>query len=345
MRLNSNQINIALVATITLGAALPANAARQIIQVAGSSTVLPYASIVAEEFGRTFPRFKAPVVGSGGSSGGLKQFCQGVGDNTIDIANASRPIKSSEIEACNKAGVNKIQEIKIGYDGIVFAFDASKKPFNLKPSHVFAALAAQVPSKDGKLIANPFTRWNQIDPSLPQQDIMLVIPAANHGTREVFEEKLVHAGCNGYAYNRALPEDVNKKVCSTFRQDGRVIEISGDYTETLARLKTNTSAVGVFGLGFYDKNRDRLKVASVNGVLPSEASIASGKYPISRPLYFYVKGEHVGVIPGIAEYTEFFLSEKMSGKGSKLQDAGLIPLTKPERAKALAAFKAQKSVK
>ena len=345
MRLNSSQLNIALVATITLGVALPANAARETIQIAGSSTVLPYASIVAEEFGRTFPRFKAPVVGSGGSSGGLKQFCQGVGDNTIDIANASRPIKSSEIEACHKAGVNKIYEVKVGYDGIVFAFDASKKPFNLKPSQVFAALAAQIPSKDGKLIDNPFTRWNQIDKSLPNQEIVLVIPASNHGTREVFEEKLVHAGCNGYAYNRALAEDVNKKVCSSFRQDGRVIEISGDYTETLGRLKTNTNAVGVFGLGFYDKNRDRLKVASVNGIVPSEATIASGKYPISRPLYFYVKGEHVGVVPGIAEYANFFLSEKMSGKGSKLQDAGLIPLTKSERNKAIADFKAQKVVK
>ena len=345
MRLNSSQLNIALIATITLGMALPANAARQTIQIAGSSTVLPYASIVAEEFGRTFPRYKAPVVGSGGSSGGLKQFCQGVGDNTIDIANASRPIKSSEIAACKKSGVSKIYEIKAGYDGIVFAFDASKKPFNLKPSHVFAALAEQIPRKDGKLMPNPFTRWNQIDKSLPNQEITLVIPAANHGTREVFEEKLVHAGCNGYAYNRALTESANKKICSAFRKDGRVIEVSGDYTETLGRLKTNTNAIGVFGLGFYDKNRDRLKVASVNGVVPSEATIASGKYPVSRPLYFYVKGEHIGTVPGIAEFTQFFLSEKMSGQGSKLQDAGLIPLTKAERAKALADFKNQKVIK
>jgi phosphate transport system substrate-binding protein len=345
MRLTQRTLGTAIAVATALTIAAPANAARDTIQVAGSSTVLPFASIVAEEFGNTFPQFKAPVVGSGGSSGGLKQFCQGVGDNTIDIANASRQIKTSEVEACKKAGVSKIQEVKVGYDGIVFAFDAGKKPFNLMPSHLFAAMAAQVPSKDGKLIPNPFTRWNQISKSLPDQEITLVIPASNHGTREVFEEKVVHPGCNVYEYNRSLSEADNKKVCSTFRKDGRVVEISGDYTETLARLKAAPNAIGVFGLSFYDKNRDRLKVATVNGVLPTEATIASGKYPVSRPLFFYVKTQHIGVVPGITEYANFFLSEKIGGAGSKLQEAGLIPLPKAERAKAIADFKAGKLVK
>ena len=343
MRLNPRHIAIALAVS---GATVvtTANAARDTIQIAGSSTVLPYASIVAEEFGNTFPQFKAPVVGSGGTSGGLKQFCQGVGDNTIDIANASRKIKDSELAACKKAGVNQVQEIKIGYDGIVFASNSRKGAYNLDPAHVFTALAAQLPS-GGKLVPNPYTRWNQIDDDLPNEPITLVIPATNHGTREVFQEKMVDAGCESFDYFKNLDKEAQKKACSTFRKDGRVIEIAGDYTETLARLKTSPNAVGVFGLGFYDQNRDKLRVATVNGVLPSEKTVLSGQYPVSRALYFYVKGEHLKSIKGLAQYPEFFLNKKISGKGSKLEKAGLIPLSDKERAKILADFKAGKSVK
>lgn len=340
MRL-TQKIGLAIAVASTMTAA---NAARDTIQIAGSSTVLPFASIVAEEFGNTFPQYKTPVVGSGGSSGGLRQFCQGVGDNTIDIANSSRKIKDSEIESCNKAGVNKIQEIKIGYDGIVFASNSNKAAFKLKPYHVFAALAEKMPAK-GKLIANPYTRWNQIDKALPNEPITLVIPASNHGTREVFQEKMVTAGCEAYTYFKNLDKDAREKACSTFRKDGRVVEIAGDYTETLARLKTSPSAVGVFGLSFYDQNRDRLRVATVNGVTPSEATVISGKYPVSRPLYFYVKGEHLKAIKGLPQYVEFFLSQKVSGANSKLVNAGLIPLSSSERSKVLADFKAGKSVK
>ena len=337
--------NIALALALSGAAvATTANAARDTIQIAGSSTVLPYASIVAEEFGNTFPQFKAPVVGSGGSSGGLKQFCNGVGDNTIDIANSSRQIKDSEIAACKKAGVNQILEVKIGYDGIVFASNSNKAAYKLKPYHVFAALAAELPSK-GKMVANPYTRWNQIDKSLPNEPITLVIPASNHGTREVFQEKMVYAGCEAYAAIKALDKDAKKKACTTFRKDGRVIEIAGDYTETLARLRTSPSAVGVFGLGFYDQNRDKLRVATVNNVAPSEQTILNGSYPVSRPLFFYVKGEHLKSIKGLQQYTEFFLSKKVSGKGSKLDKAGLISLSDKERAQILANFKAGKAVK
>lgn len=307
MRL-TQKIGLAIAVASTMTAA---NAARDTIQIAGSSTVLPFASIVAEEFGNTFPQYKTPVVGSGGSSGGLRQFCQGVGDNTIDIANSSRKIKDSEIKSCNKAGVNKIQEIKIGYDGIVFASNSNKAAFKLKPYHVFAALAEKMPAK-GKLIANPYTRWNQIDKALPNEPITLVIPASNHGTREVFQEKMVTAGCEAYTYFKNLDKDAREKACSTFRKDGRVVEIAGDYTETLGRLKTSPSAVGVFGLSFYDQNRDRLRVATVNGVTPSEATVISGKYPVSRPLYFYVKGQHLQAIKGLPQYVEFFVSPKVS---------------------------------
>ena len=213
-----NHIAIAL-ALSGAAVATTANAARDTIQIAGSSTVLPYASIVAEEFGNTFPQFKAPVVGSGGTSGGLKQFCNGVGDNTIDIANASRKIKDTELAACKKAGVNQVLEIKVGYDGIVFASNAKKAAFKLRPQHVFAALAAELPS-NGKMVPNPYTRWNQIDPTLPNEAITLVIPASNHGTREVFQEKMVDAGCETYQAFAKLDKDAQKKACSTFRKDG-----------------------------------------------------------------------------------------------------------------------------
>lgn len=333
----------ATAAVMTLGFAGSA-AARDNVQIAGSSTVLPFASIVAEEFGNAFAQFKTPVVGSGGSSGGLRQFCQGVGANTIDIANSSRPIRSAEVESCKKAGVNKIIEVHFGYDGIVFASRADKGKFALKPEHVFAAAAAQV-VRDGKLVANPYTRWNQIDASLPNQEIVLVIPASNHGTREVFEEKVIHPGCEASSVIKALDADAKKKVCNSLRGDGRIVEIAGDYTETLARLDAQADAVGVFGLSFYDQNRDRLQVATVNGVTPSLETIGSGEYPVSRPLFFYVKGEHIGVIPGLQQYAEFFLNAQVSGFGSPLENAGLIPLSDKERAGVLATIKAGKTVK
>ncbi|MEB3753408.1 substrate-binding domain-containing protein [Acinetobacter sp. MD2(2019)] len=342
MKLN-NKIGLALATTCTI-VATGAHAARDTIQIAGSSTVLPYASIVAEEFGNTFPQYKTPVVGSGGTGGGLKQFCQGVADNTIDIANASRKIKDTEIATCKKAGVNKIQEVKVGYDGIVFASNSHKAAYKLKPYHIFAALAEKLPS-NGKLVPNPYTRWNQIDPTLPNEPITLVIPASNHGTREVFQEKMVNAGCETYDYFKKLGKDEREKACSTFRKDGRVVEISGDYTETLARLKTNPSAVGVFGLGYYDSNRDKLRVASVNNVVPSEKTVLNGSYIVSRPLYMYVKGEHLVSVKGLPQYVEFFLNKKISGKGSKIEKAGLIAMSDAERAKVLADFKAGKSVK
>ncbi|MBK1622974.1 phosphonate ABC transporter substrate-binding protein [Afifella marina DSM 2698] len=322
---------LAGVAALAVGAAFSAGAAnaqsRDTIQIAGSSTVLPFASIVAEEFGNAYPDFNTPVVGSGGSSGGLRQFCQGVGENTIDIANASRRIKPSEIEACNEAGVKKIIEVRIGYDGIVFATNADKDNFALKPIDVYKALAAKVP-QDGKMVDNPYTSWSDIDSSLPDQEIQLAIPAGNHGTREVFEEKVVLPGCEEAGLPE-MSEDEMKATCLNFRQD-RVTEISGDYTETLARLEANDNTMGVFGLSFYDQNRDKLKVATMSGVEPSIDTIASGDYPVSRPLFFYIKGEHIGVIPGIKDYAEFFLSDDMAGSGGRLEEAGMIPAPEKE---------------
>jgi len=324
----------ALVVAASFGATGAQAQSRDTIQIAGSSTVLPFASIVAEEFGATFPELNTPVVGSGGTGGGFSQFCQGVGDNTIDIANASRPIRDGEREACAAAGVNTIIEVQFGYDGIVFASSATGGDFALTPALVYQAIAAQVPV-DGELVANPYTNWNEIDASLPDQPIAFAIPGTNHGTREVFDLNVVEAGCEEIGLPEGAPED----ACSALRQDV-VVEIAGDYTETLARLQSNPNTIGVFGLSFYDQNRDTLKVATVNGVTPSNESVAAGEYPVSRPLFFYVKGEHLGVVPGLVEYTEFFLSDAMIGEGGILEGAGLIPQPADVTADALANFEA-----
>jgi phosphate transport system substrate-binding protein len=339
-------LTLAATACAIAAYSVPALAARDTIQIAGSSTVLPFASIVAEEFGRSFPQFKTPVVGSGGSSGGLRQFCQGVGENTIDIANASRKIKSSEVEACAKNGVTKIIEVKIGFDGIVFASRRDGGDFALEPKHVFLATAKEVP-QGGKMVANPYTKWSQIDPKFPNQDITVVIPGSNHGTREVYEEKTVIHGCESFPEVEAMMKADKKKAegfCKAIRTDGRVIEVAGDYTETLARLDSQPSAIGVFGLSFYDQNRDRLKVATMSGVVPSLETIESGKYPVSRPLYFYIKDAHVGVIPGLLEYAQYFASPQVGGMGSPLEKAGLIPMNAKERAAVIADIKGRKAV-
>lgn len=307
---------------------------RDTIQVAGSSTVLPFASIVAEEFGASFPEFKTPVVGSGGTGGGLKQFCEGVGDNTIDIANASRRMKDAEREVCVANGVTDIREIQFGYDGIVFASAATGPDFALTPLQVYKAAAAKV-LVDGQFVDNPYKSWNEVDASLPAQPIVLAIPASNHGTREVFQERVVDAGCEAAALPEGHPDD----ACTALRQDV-VIEISGDYTETLSRLKSDPNTVGVFGLSFYEQNTDTLKVATVDGVVPSKATVASGDYPVSRPLFFYVKGQHLGVIPGIDEFVRFFLSEGMGGVGGALEAAGLIPQPEETTAQVIAAYEA-----
>ncbi|MCC5451270.1 substrate-binding domain-containing protein [Rheinheimera sp. UJ51] len=334
---------LALITALSISFAATAQSARDTIQIAGSSTVLPFSSIAAEEFGNNFAQFKTPVVGSGGSSGGLRQFCQGVGTNTIDVANSSRQIRPAEVEACKANGVKHIIEVKIGYDGIVFASRVDAGTFALKPEHVFLAQAAQVP-QNGKMVANPYTRWSQIDKSLPDQSILLAIPGSNHGTREVYEEKVVLEGCKSLPEIKTMSKDQQGEFCLAMRTDGAVVEIAGDYTETLARLQAQKDAVGVFGLSFYESNRDRIKVATVDGVVPTVENIISGAYPVSRPLFFYVKGEHIGVIPGLQQFAEYFVSDAASGEASPLEFAGLIPLADDERAEILAAIRSKKSL-
>ncbi|RUO28104.1 phosphonate ABC transporter substrate-binding protein [Aliidiomarina sedimenti] len=316
---------------------------RDVIQIAGSSTVLPFSSIAAEEFGNNFTRYRTPVVGSGGSGGGLRQFCQGVGANTIDIANSSRAIRPNELENCKSNGVEEVIEVKIGYDGIVFASRAGGGRFELEPEHVFLAQARRVP-QDGEMVMNPYSSWAEIDSSLPDQEIVLAIPGSNHGTREVYEEKVIMEGCMKFEQIQALDSDAQDDACLAMRTDGRVVEIAGDYTETLARLESNRNTVGVFGLSFYESNRDRLQVATVSGVTPSIDNIIAGDYPVSRPLYFYIKGAHIGVIPGLQEFAQFFVSDMTSGFGSILESAGLIPLSDEERDQVLQTIREKESL-
>ena len=305
-----------------------AAAARDNLQIAGSSTVLPYASIVAEAFGENF-EFPTPVVESGGSSAGLKRFCEGVGENTIDIANASRAIREKEIAACAEAGVTDIIQVRIGYDGIVFASQIDGPAFTaFEPSDLYNALAPKV-VVDGELVDNPYTTWNEFNSDLPEAEILAFIPGTKHGTREVFEEKVLAAGCETTGALEAMiasgmSEDDAEDACIAVRTDGKSVDIDGDYTETLASIDSNPNAIGVFGLAFYENNTDKLKVATMSGVEPQTATIASGEYPVSRPLYFYIKKAHIGVIPGLKEYASFFVADEIAGPDGPLSAYGLV---------------------
>ncbi len=321
---------VKLTATSAAALTLAAGAAqaRDNVQVAGSSTVLPYASIVAEAFGENFD-FPTPVVESGGSSAGLKRFCEGTGENTIDIANASRKIREKEIAACAEAGVTEIIEVRIGYDGIVFASQIDGPDFTaFEAEDWYKAMAAQVP-QDGAMVENPYTTWAEVNPDLPDVEIAAFIPGTKHGTREVFEEKVLLEGCEATGATEAMAEagmdeDAIEQACMKVRADGRAVDIDGDYTETLARIQSNPEGVGVFGLSFYENNTDSLKVATMGGVEPSTETIASGEYPVSRPLYFYIKKAHLGVIPGLQEFAEFFVADEIAGPDGPLAEYGLV---------------------
>jgi len=338
-----NTLKLSVAALVASVAFAGAAAARDQIQIAGSSTVLPYASIVAEAFGENFD-FPTPVVESGGSGAGRKKLCEGVGENTIDIANSSSRISKSDIELCATNGVNDIQEVRIGYDGIVFASDISGPEYAFTPADWHNALASKV-VKDVQLVDNPYKAWNEIRADLPAQPILAFVPGTKHGTREVFDVKVIEAGCEENGTLEALiaanngDKDAGKKACMQLRTDGVSVDIDGDYTETLARVAANKNAIGVFGLSFYQNNTDKLRVGTMGGIVPSVETIAKGEYPVSRPLYFYVKNAHLDVIPGLQEYVEFFVSDEIAGPDGPLAAYGLV--SDPELAKTQEAVKAR----
>ena len=311
------------IAALSAGAAV----ARDQVQVTGSSTVLPYATIVAEAFGENFD-FPTPVVEGGGSGAGRAKMCEGVGENTVDIANSSSRITQKDIDACMANGVTEVMEVRFGYDGIVFASDVNGPAFALTQVDIYNAVAGTV-LKDGALVENTYTQWSEFNPNLPAQDILVLSPGTKHGTREVFDTRVVLKGCEDSGAMKAMmdggmDEDAAEEGCLKLRTDGRNVDIDGDYTETLARLDADKNAVGVFGLSFYQNNTDKLQVATMGGIVPSTESIASGEYPVSRPLYFYVKLAHMDVIPGLKEYVEFFVSNDMAGPDGPLAQYGLV---------------------
>ncbi|RYG90422.1 phosphonate ABC transporter substrate-binding protein [Loktanella sp. IMCC34160] len=342
MKRTTLSVSVLALAAMTATAA----AARDNVQVAGSSTVLPYASIVAELFGENTD-LPTPVVESGGSSAGLARFCEGVGENTIDIANASRAIRQKEIDACAENGVTDIIEVRIGYDGIVFASQKNGPAYDaFQPADWYLALAAELPA-DGAMVSNPNTTWAEVNGDLPAEEILAFIPGTKHGTREVFEEKVLLQGCEDTGALAAMEamgmdEDAAEAACMAVRADGRSIDIDGDYTETLARVDANANALGVFGLAFYENNTDSLKVATMGGVAPSTETIASGDYPVSRPLFFYIKAAHLGVIPGLKEYAQFFMADEIAGPDGPLAAYGLV--SDPELAATQAMIEAEQTM-
>ncbi|MBR2657468.1 MAG: substrate-binding domain-containing protein [Loktanella sp.] len=312
------KISVSALAIAAVSATAAVAQTRDNVQVAGSSTVLPYASIVAEAFGENFD-FPTPVIESGGSGGGLARFCEGVGTNTIDIANSSRAIRDSEREACAANGVTDIIEVRIGYDGIVFASDINGPEFAFTPEHWFQALAANV-IVDGEIVPNTFSNWSEIDPALPDQPILAFIPGTRHGTREVFEERVLEVGCETSGAEELLEDG----GCIALRTDGVSNDIDGDYTETLARVASNPDGIGVFGLAFYENNTNTLQVATMDGIIPTVESISTGEYPVSRPLFFYMKKAHLDVIPGLKEFAMFFVSDEIAGPTGPLAQYGLV---------------------
>jgi len=307
--------------------------ARDQIRIVGSSTVYPFSTVVAEEFGRS-TAFKTPIVESTGTGGGLKLFCAGSGAKTPDIANASRQIKKSEIDLCEKNGVTRITEIKVGYDGIAIARSKESSAIDLTLKQIFLALAREVLTASGEFVANPNVTWKDVDPSLPDVKIEVLGPPPTSGTRDAFNELALEGGCKTFPEIKALKKSdkiAYKRICHSIREDGAYVEAGENDNLIVQKLVANPSALGIFGYGFLDQNRDRVRGSLVDGIEPSFDNIASGAYPVSRPLFFYVKGEHIGAIPGISEYVNEFISEKAIGDYGYLTDRGLIPAPSGER--------------
>ena len=311
--------------------------ARDQISIVGSSTVYPFAIVVAEKFGKT-TNFKTPKIESTGSGGGLKLFCAGVGTQHPDFTNASRAIKTKEIKRCRENGVGDITEVKVGYDGIVIANSKSAAPYKMTRMDLYLGLAKDIPNPDGSesFIPNPHKTWKDVNPELPAVKIEVLGPPPTSGTRDAFSElALEKGGCKKIKWIKALKKKNKseyKSKCHTVREDGAFIEAGENDNLIVQKLVSNPNALGIFGFSFLEQNRDKIQGAIMNGVTPDMDSISSGAYPVSRPLFFYIKNAHVGVIPGMMEYVEMFVGDAASGDDGYLSERGLIPMPDAERA-------------
>jgi phosphate transport system substrate-binding protein len=322
------------VAALLLTATTQSAYARDQIRIVGSSTVFPFATVAAESFGKKTD-FKTPVIESTGTGGGMKLFCAGVGTEHPDLTNASRAIKKGEVENCKANGVTPI-EIKIGFDGIVIANSNKGEKLSLTLKDVFLALAKVIPDGKGGLIPNPNKTWKDVRADLPNQRIEVLGPPPTSGTRDAFVEIAMEGGAKAFKELKELSKSDKKKfkaVAHGIREDGAFIEAGENDNLIVQKLTSNPNAFGVFGFSFLDANNDKIQGATVEGAQPTFENIASGKYKVSRSLFFYVKKEQVGVIPGIKEYVQWFASDAVIGDEGAAIDKGLIPLPVAERVK------------
>jgi phosphate transport system substrate-binding protein len=321
---------------------------RDYISIVGSSTVYPFATTVAEQFGKT-TKFKTPKIESTGTGGGMKLLCAGVGVDTPDIANASRRMKKSEMETCQKNGVKEVVEVKIGYDGIVVANSKQADLMKLSRKELFLALAKDVPDPKGgdKLVANPYETWKEINAEFPDNKIEVLGPPPTSGTRDAFVELVMDEGCAEFGFIKAMKKSNEKQfkaVCQTVREDGAYVEAGENDNLIVQKLEANPKSLGIFGYSFLEQNADKIQGSMVDGEEPTFENIAAGKYAVSRPLYIYVKKAHVGVIPGMAQYLGEFTSDRAWGEEGYLADKGLIPAPVAEREAFAADVKALKPV-
>ena len=321
-------------------------AARDQIRIVGSSTVYPFTTAVAEQLGKT-GGMKTPVVESTGTGGGMKLFCDGVGENFPDGTNASRRMKIGEFELCQKNGVKEVIELMIGYDGLTLAFSKKSPALKLTRAHIFLALAKNVPGPDGKLVPNPYKTWNQIDASLPNKPIEILGPPPTSGTRDSMHELFMEPGAEQIPALKALKASDRKAfdaAWKTVREDGAYVEAGENDNVIVQKLETNPNAFGVFGYSFLEENVSKIQGVTVDGVAPEMDTISSLKYGPSREMFVYVKKAHIGVVPGLDKFAAEYVSDKAAGEGGYLEKKGLVPVPKAKLEVSKANVKAQKAM-